>query len=81
MREEGSLEGYSYRVREGQLEDSERGVEVVGIPCARETWIALLVDRMEPRLPRLICLQSHCPSSEKVFLEEDVVIRHLPYEQ
>jgi hypothetical protein len=36
LREEGSLEEYSYRVTEGEPEDYEKGVGEVGKQCRRQ---------------------------------------------
>lgn len=71
---EGSLEAYLYIMLEVLFEDGGRGVEAVGVHCARgkRSWKGQLADRMEFRLPRLICLQSHYPSSEKLSLREKI---------
>ena len=71
------LQVHLYIMLEVLFEDGERGVEVVGVHCASgkrwwKRWKSLLVDRMEFRLPRLICLHSHCLSSEKLTLHEKI---------
>ena len=69
---------YFYRVTEEQFGDWEREVEAVGMHCTKGKSLdqkTPLVDRMEFRLPKLICLQGHCQSSEKVCLEEMIYHR------